>query len=272
MNKDIIAKEAIKTLVIDIAKYILNIEIKEIKFLDKELQRIEDRRADVVALIDNSYILHIEIQNDNDKKMALRMLRYYIDIKNINKKLPIKQYLIYIGKDRLKMENFIKTDKLDYSFNLINMKDIDCSNFFKIDTPDALVLAILCDFKNSNEQDIVNYIIQRLKEKVGKNDFEFRKYMLMLEELSQNRNLQEFIKKGEEMLTQINYETLPSYYLGLERGIERGIETGIEKGFLDGEQKAKFESAVIFIKEMNLNPEDVAKKLNLPLHELLKKL
>lgn len=264
MNKDIIAKEAIKTLVIDIAKYILQIDIHEIEFLDKELQRIEDRRADVVAKIDNSYILHIEIQNDNDKKMAQRMLRYYLDIKAIDTNLPISQYLIYIGKSTLRMDNFICTDRLTYEFELINMKEIDCEKFIEMDTPDSLVLAILCDFKNSNEQDMVNYIIQRLKMKTGENESEFRKYMLMLEELSQNRNLLDLIKKGEEMLTQINYEKLPSYYLGLEKGIEEGIEKGREE--------AKYESALIFINEMKLDPSDVAKKLNIPLEEILKKI
>ena len=51
------------------------------------------------------------------------------------------------------------------------------------------------------------------------------------------------------MLTEINYEKLPSFYLGLEKGIERGIEKGIERGiekglqdginigFIDGEKK-----------------------------------
>jgi len=45
MSKDIVSKEIVKKLVIDIAKYILNIEINDLEFIDKELQRVEDRRA-----------------------------------------------------------------------------------------------------------------------------------------------------------------------------------------------------------------------------------
>jgi len=81
MKKDIISKEAVKTLVIDIAKFILKLEIDSLEFLDKEFQRVEDRRADVVACVDDKYILHIEIQNNNDKNMPARMLRYLLDIK-----------------------------------------------------------------------------------------------------------------------------------------------------------------------------------------------
>jgi flagellar biosynthesis/type III secretory pathway protein FliH len=148
------------------------------------------------------------------------------------------------------------------------MKNIDCEKFIKMDTPDSLVLAILCDFKDKNPQDIVNFIIKRLHDKTESNEKEFRKYMIMLEELSTNRDLLEFIKKGEDMLTQINYEKLPSFYLGLEKGIERGIEQGIERGKLEGQ----LETALSLIKIMNLNPEDVSKNLNIPIDEIMSRL
>lgn len=76
-------KETIKTITKDIAYYILGLEIDNIEFVNKELLRIEKREANVVAscLINGiSSILHLEIQNSNDKDMANRMLRYYLDI------------------------------------------------------------------------------------------------------------------------------------------------------------------------------------------------
>ena len=79
--KDQVSKEVVETLIKDIAKYILNIEIKEFEFLDKESQRIESRRADVVVKVNNEFILHMEIQNSNDKTMPIRMLRYFGDIR-----------------------------------------------------------------------------------------------------------------------------------------------------------------------------------------------
>ncbi|NWF66284.1 MAG: hypothetical protein HXX81_02330 [Campylobacterales bacterium] len=264
MNKDVISKEAIKTLVIDIAKYILEIEINQIEFLDKELQRIEDRRADIVAKIDNSYILHLEIQNSNDKYMHLRMLRYFTDISFLTD-MKIVQYVVYIGKEKLNMKSNLTLHNINYNYNLIDMKNIDCEKLISLDTPDSLVLAILCDFKDKNADDIINFILRRLYEKTKENETEFKKYMLMLEELSENRNLIELVKKGEEMLSQINYEKLPSYYLGLERGIERGIEKGIERG----KSEAKIDYAHVMI-ELGIAPEIVANKLQIPLEELLK--
>jgi hypothetical protein len=48
------------------------------------------------------------------------------------------------------MNAFIKDEHLDYKYNLIDMKNIDCETFIKLDTPDALVLSILCDFKDKS--------------------------------------------------------------------------------------------------------------------------
>jgi len=80
MSKDEISKEIIKSIVKDIAKYILKVDINKLEFLDNEKQRVETRRADVVAIVDDSFILHLEIQNNNDKSMPFRMLRYWLDI------------------------------------------------------------------------------------------------------------------------------------------------------------------------------------------------
>ena len=154
MNKDIISKQAILAITEDIAHYLLNIDIKEVEFVDKELKRIEKREADIVAkckINNQTQILHLEIQNNNDNTMPRRMLRYYTDIKTQFKNLNINQYLIYIGKAKLNMTNTITEPNLTYHYNIVDMHDIDCESLIKLDTPDALVLSILCDFKGKNK-------------------------------------------------------------------------------------------------------------------------
>ncbi|MBN2825619.1 MAG: hypothetical protein JXQ76_09860, partial [Campylobacterales bacterium] len=203
MKKDITTKDTIKTITQDIAKYILELEVTDIKFVDKELQRIEKREADIVALCKINGvegILHLEIQNDNDMTMHRRMLRYYNDIKMRFEKLPLHQYVVYIGKPKLKMKAKIIEPTLNFSYNIIDMHTIDCEKFLTMDSPDALVLAILCDFKQRDEKDIIAYIIQRLQELTKDNSHRLGKYMLILEELSTNRDLQQKIKEVESML------------------------------------------------------------------------
>ena len=154
MKKDTISKEIIKEIVKNISKYLLKIDIKTIKFLETEKQRIESTRADIVAKVNNKFILHLEIQNNNDLNMPQRMLRYWLDISKTSQ-LPIIQYVIYIGKEKLKMQSFLVKDEVRYSYHLIDLKNLDCNYFLEQKTPEAVILAILCDFKDKNPKDVV---------------------------------------------------------------------------------------------------------------------
>ena len=278
MQKDISTKETIKTITEDISKYILNLEVSEIEFVDKELQRVEKREADIVAkcLINGKEaILHIEIQNGNDVTMPKRMLRYYTDIALRFDSLPIYQYLIYIGKPKLTMKDGIVDESINYRYNIVDMHTIDCEKFIKMDTPDALVLSVLCDFKGRDELDILLYITKRLEE-LTKDEHTLGKYMLILETLSTNRDLQTKLKEVEAMLREIKYEQLPSYELGLEKGIEKGIQRGLERGrqegISEGISEGTLQTAITLIQKFKLSIEEVAKELNISIVELKKHL
>jgi len=163
------------------------------------------------------------IANDNRSDMPLRMLRYYSDIRLAGHSGPLKQFLIYIGSDRLTMPaGLAEPGLLDYHYELIDMHQVDCAGLLVQDNPDALVLAVLCDFGDRRPQEVVTYIVHRLRELLGTNERGFREYMTMLEILSKNRDLQAQVKEAEHMLTQIDVEQLPSFAIGFERGEEKG--------------------------------------------------
>ena len=231
-KKDIISKEAIRRIAVDLAVFLLglNIDPDSLELIETETRRIEDRRADLVARVRSTdggeFILHIEIQNDNDPRMPWRMLRYRTDIRLEHPDIPIRQYLIYIGKRRLTMPSGIDEERLIYGYDVVDMRSVDCTELLARDEPDALVLAILCDFGERDPQAVVNHILSRLKQITGQDSKAFRKYLDMLEVLSDNRDLKQHIKEAEAMLTQVDVERLPSYELGMERGIERGMEQG----------------------------------------------
>ncbi len=58
--------------------------------------------------------------------MNLRMLRYMSDILFEYEGLDVKQYLLYIGESKCSMQNHITKNRLDYSYDIIDMKDIPC--------------------------------------------------------------------------------------------------------------------------------------------------
>ena len=234
-DKDIISKSLIERLANCLITQLLKLDIvpDQIELLSTEHYRVEDRRADILVRIEaatdqTTHLLHLEIQNDNHPQMPLRMLRYYTDIRLRWPDEDMQQYVIYIGRNKLTMPDGIAA--LNYRYQTIDMRTIDCALLLSEDTPDALVLAILCDFRERPAEDIIAYIIKRLYDLTQDNEADFRRYFHMLEVLGKNRDLSAQIQETRQMLTDFNIEELPSYQYVLERGMERGMERGIKQG------------------------------------------
>ncbi len=96
-EKDIISKQLLKQIAIDMAIYLFKLDISEAELLETETQRVEQRRADLLLQVKapEQYLLHIEVQNNHDPDMPLRMLRYWTDIALAHPCRPIRQYVIY---------------------------------------------------------------------------------------------------------------------------------------------------------------------------------
>jgi len=135
------------------------------------------------------------------------------------------QYLLYIGKDTLNMADGIKSVQLNYQYAVIDMHSIDYQHFISQNTPDAIVMAILCDFKGEPEKEIINKLLRKLVELTKDNSKEQSEYFSMLEILATNRNINIDIQQEIEMLN-LEIEQLPSYKIGETRGEERGEKRG----------------------------------------------
>jgi len=231
-EKDIVSKDLLKRIAVDIAQVLLHLKVDHAEILETEYQRNEDRRADLVAHMhgeDGSFILHIEIQNDNEPKMPARMLRYRSDILHTHTELDIRQYLIYIGKAPLRMADGIRQTGLDYHYRIIDMHTVDCQTLLTQDNLDALVLAVLCDFKGRPDQEVVRYITQRIYQLTAENESRRREYMRMLEILSTNRGLEQIIEEEEKMLSQVDQTRLPSYRIGMQQGMQQEAVKMLER-------------------------------------------
>jgi hypothetical protein len=140
-EKDIISKQILKRIALDMAIYLFGLDIREAELLETEFQRVEDRRADLLMQVKapEHYLLHIEVQNDNAPDMPLRMLRYFTDIALAYPGQIVKQYLIYIGRPALKMADFLAMPDWRYQYRQVDMQRMDCKTFLEQDNPDTLV-------------------------------------------------------------------------------------------------------------------------------------
>lgn len=237
-DNDIVSKDVLKRIAVNIARVLLHLQVDQVEIIDTEHGRIEDRRSDLVALMsgaEGQFIMHVEIQNGNEVAIPVRMLRYRTDIMLACPDQDIRQFLIYIGRPKLSMPDHLQKTGLDYRYRIIDMHTVDCQDLLTQDNPEALVLAILCDFKQRPAREVIHFIVTRLQQLTADNTPLFREYMRMLEILSTNRDLHQTIKEEEKMLSQVKYTQLPSYQLGLEIGESLGDARGEARGKSEGQ-------------------------------------
>ena len=234
--KDLISKQLLKRLLVDFGTQLFELDIVDAEMLSNEQPRVEGKRADLVARVKNaqgeSYILHVEIQNDNKADVPLRMLRYYSDLALEHIGEEIKQYLLYIGKAPLSIPDHMQATGWRYCYNLLDMRSLDSKRFLTSDNPDALVLAILCNLKGQPAKAVVSHIVQELCRLHGSKLDSLRDSLLMLDILASNRDLQNLVKESAEMF--IDVEKLGLYQLALEKATKQVMAEGMERGRVEG--------------------------------------
>lgn len=231
--KDIVSKHILKTLVRDFATYLFGLPVTDVELLETANQRIEERRADLVAKValpdSEKFLLHIEIQNDNEALMPVRMLRYLSDVLFAHSNLPVVQYLVYIGKEPMRMANGLDLPDFAYRYRVLDMHQVDCQALLNQDTPDAWVLAVLCDFQNRAPREIIHTILTRLLERLYDSPPRLREYVEMLDILASNRDLNLNIHEELDMLA-IDVEKLATYQMGTHAQAVAIAKKLLEKG------------------------------------------
>ena len=118
------------------------------------------------------------------------------------------------------MASGLNSPQLQYCYDLV-MREMDYHTLYESQNPNALVLAILCDFGGDDPQVVVR-LLEKLRNLMGQDE---GRLCECLEILADNRHFNVNIQETYDML-EINIERLPSYQKGLETGIEKGIEKG----------------------------------------------
>ena len=279
-DKDLISKQLLQRILIGFGNRLFDLNIVEAELLSNEQARIEARRADLVARVKEadgkSYILHVEIQNDNQRDMPLRMMRYYSDIALAHVGEKIVQYLLYIGKAPMTMSNHVSDDGWQYRYRVLDMRDQDIEHFLNSDNPDALVLAILCDPKSLEPNALVAHIIKELRRLHGDKLDNLRDSLKMLDVLSGNRGLQDVVEETINMY--IDEEKLGIYQavkkkgeaIGIKKGEARGIKKGEARGEARGIKKGEARGLRKMVLRLltKLPPEQVADLSGMSLAEV----
>ncbi|MCI4624749.1 MAG: hypothetical protein L3V56_02190, partial [Candidatus Magnetoovum sp. WYHC-5] len=196
---DKVIKELLKDTVAVLLEKITGVDISKAELIESKMQITDEREADFILkaqLKDGSQeIYHIEFQATNDNNMGYRELRYWVYLRQVYK-LPVKQYVVYIGKEPLKMKSNLEEDSTTHSYTIIDMRTVDCEKFLYADKPEEVIISILCDYKGRDVRMFIREILERIKELVKEETLQ-SKYIRQLEILSNLRDLQDYV--GEEV-------------------------------------------------------------------------
>ena len=168
----------------------------------------------------------------NPEKMLKRMFFYDALIFEHYDRLP-RQILLYVGDKPLNIKNTIVNKIVNYSFEIINIKDINCAELLQSDKPEDIVLAILC---KSGNMDVT---IAKILERLSSLPIRARKdYILKLFYLSDLRKLYNKVRtEVEKMPITIDLADSDIY----KEGVEKGLFEGKQEGLFEGKQEGLFE-------------------------------
>ncbi|MBF0465585.1 MAG: hypothetical protein HQK88_03120 [Nitrospirae bacterium] len=206
------------------------------KFLDVQFPDIRYRQPDLLVELPDDTLYHMEMQAQNDGNMDCRELEYYHLIFCEFRK-SVTQVVLYVGSEKLKMSNEIKAKGLHFTYQIIDIRDINCRELLESDDPGDNILAILC--KTDDADGTIKGILAKLYELPPE---ERENYILKLLTLSRLRGLTKSVEREvKKMPVTIDVSTDVLYLEGMEKGLLEGKQEGKLEGLLEGERKGLLE-------------------------------
>ncbi len=184
--------------------------------------------------------------------MIYRMLEYSALLLR-KYKIPVRQFVFYIGSKPARMVNRLDQEDLTFRFHVRNVVETPYTEFLATTKPEEVLLAILADLGNDAPETVVNRILLTLRSLVpGILDLE--KFLRQLEMLAKLRDLQDLtIKQIEKMPLTYDLETDIRFLQGKEKGQQ------------EGKYEARREDIQALLKAKMGTPEQIAQVLNVPL-------
>lgn len=115
--------------------------------LNVEFAIVEERRADLVFLLENDTILHIDFQSENDGEMNYREGIYGLVIGKTHKR-KIRQVVVYTGEKPMRMPDSLDTGDIQVRYRLLDIRELDCEKLMKSGRTGDLVLSLLAGGEN----------------------------------------------------------------------------------------------------------------------------
>ena len=140
---DKILRENIEAALPGLIRNLLNIHAINTEELPDDIQHTKERKPDVLKKVTDkkgeTFVLHIEFQVKDESNMVFRMAEYYIMLLR-RYELPVRQYVIYIGAGTPTMTDHIRSEPMNFKYQLIALSAIDYHLLLRSDNPEEKML------------------------------------------------------------------------------------------------------------------------------------
>ena len=204
------------------------------KWLDVELPKVQNARADLLGETIDGSMVHIELQSRNDAAMPLRMAEYCLGVRRLFEKFP-RQILLYVGEAPLRMASELLGPDLSFRYRVVDIRELDGERLLESDAVGDNVIAILARLRD--HRDAVRRIVERI---AGLAAAERHAAMTQLLILAGLRHLEETVE-WEARKMPIFIDILENKVLGREykRGLQEGRQEGLQEGRQEGRQEGE---------------------------------
>jgi hypothetical protein len=228
---DKILKENIAALFLPLSEKYLNIRIVRAEELKDKLQITIEKEPDFIRIVETDtgerFILHLEFQSTDEEGMIYRMQEYFGLLRR-KYQLPVKQFVIYLGRKPSRMQTDLAAGEIFTRFTLKSLRDYSYESLLDSQVPEEIILAVLSNYNNQKPVEILRRILRKLQE-VSTDEITLRKYIKQLSVLARLRNLtRETHKQISDMGLTYNITEDFLYKEGVIKGREEGREQAIK--------------------------------------------
>lgn len=125
-----------------------------------EFPDVRSPRADLLSETETGELIHIELQSSNDPKMAVRMLEYCVHVLKLFNRYPT-QVVLYVGDPPAKLDTALHGPRLDYSYRLVDVRDLNGEQLLNSQRVDDNIVALLT--RVSDQRRAVQLVLQRMR-------------------------------------------------------------------------------------------------------------
>jgi predicted transposase YdaD len=206
------------------------------RWIDIELPKVQNPRVDLLGESADGALIHLELQSGNDAEMPLRMAEYALGVYRLFGKFP-RQLVLYVGERVLRMSPTLSGPRFSFSYELIDLRDMDGEPLLASEQVGDNVIAILTCLRD--RRSAIHEIVCKIAGLEGSQRESALRQLVILSGL---RGLEEVIEgeiKNMPILNDImDHKVLGrEFKRGLDEGLQQGLQHGLQQGLQQGELK-----------------------------------